>query len=106
MPQLREEDAAPGVDRVYNLFPSFYLLIRVHGRRPKPATGRGRDRGCFADDEPAVRSSLRIVLEHHAAGNIPGLFRSVPGERGHDYPMLQHIGSDFERCEELTFPGC
>jgi hypothetical protein len=73
MPQLREHVAALRMDGGGDLPPSCDLLVRVETRCSKPPATRERYRGSLGDDEAAVGSSLRVLLEHQTAWDIPWL---------------------------------
>jgi hypothetical protein len=101
MPELREHPAALGVDSLHNLFPAFHLLVGVHPGCSVPAPGGDRD-GCgLGDNVAAIGRSLRIVLQHHIAGNVTGLLRSVAREGSHHHAVFQQIRSNLYRREKF-----
>ncbi len=101
MPQLGEHAAALGVDRVGHRLPASDLRIGIEAGRTEPAARRGRDRGGFADDQPALGGALAVVGSHERAGDVAGLAGARAGQRGHDDAVAQCDGADLDRGKQL-----
>jgi hypothetical protein len=100
VPQLLEDAAALGVDRVGDALPSRDLIIRVDTRRPGITVAAGRDRRRFGHDQAAVGRALGVVFDHEVAGNVAGI-GAHPRQRRHHDAMGQSIGADLGRHEQL-----
>src|ERR1700733_958328 len=94
MPQLREYPGALAVKSLHNLFPAFNLFVVIEPGRSVPAPRSGRNWRGFGNNETAVGRTLRIVLEHHVAGNIARLVGTIARKRSHHHTVLQQVRSD------------
>ena len=69
VPELREDGAAFGVDRIRDALPPGDLLVGVKPRRVVVASRRERNRGRLGDDQSTIRGALRVIFELQVTGN-------------------------------------
>ena len=101
MPELGEHLAALAVDRVGDRLPARNLGIGIEAGRAEPTSSRGRHRGGFADDQPALGGALAVIGRHEGTGDVAGLGGPRPRERGHDDAVAQSHGADLYWGQQL-----
>jgi hypothetical protein len=99
MPQLQEDPATLGMDRINDTPPSGDLTIRIDAGRAGIAVAADRDRRRLRNDEAAARRALGIVLDNHVARNLARI-GAHPRQRRHHDTMGQMIRAKFKRREE------
>jgi hypothetical protein len=84
MPQLQENPATLGMDRISDTPPSGALTLRIDAGRLAIAVAADRDRRRLGNDEAAVRRALGIVFDHHVARNVARIGAHPCQRRHHD----------------------
>jgi len=82
VPNLREEDAAFGVNGVDDGFPCFDLLSGPYAGRVRVALGGVGNSGGFGDEKASVGGSLRVIENGVGLWNV--VVGPLSGERCQD----------------------
>ena len=100
VPELQEDDAALGVDRVGDELPALDLLVRIDARHVRPRGPGRQHRRRFADDQAALRGALAVICSVERIGRIAGRRRAHACQRRHDHAVRETIGPDLQRGEQ------
>ena len=100
VPELQEDDAALGMNRIGDFAPSSNLLARIDARRSGIPSSGLNDRRCFGDNQATLRGALLIVFEVQQMRRVILLRGSHPGQRSHDDAVAELIRPDFQGREK------
>ena len=107
VPQLHDDLAARGVNRVGHHFPQGHLFIAPDAGHIRVALALVADGGGLGHDEPgAVHrvSALRVVSGHQL--RRPGAGRAIAGEGCHHDAVGKVHGTDLKRAEQIGHEKC
>jgi len=96
VPELQEDDAALGMNRIGDFAPSSNLLARIDARRSGIPSSGLNDRRCFGDNQAALCGALLVVFEVQRMRRVILLRGSHPGQRSHDDAVAELIRPDFQ----------
>src|SRR5258708_10220684 len=99
MPQLQEDPAALGVNRMGDATPSFNLTVRIDAGRTGVAVAADRDGRCLRNDQATLRCALGVVLNHQVAWNVARI-GTHPRQRRHHDTMGKLIRANPSRREQ------
>jgi hypothetical protein len=102
MPELGEHVAALGMHRVCDALPACDLLVAINPRSAPVSPRRRRDGGRLREDEPAIRSTLAIVLQHQVARHAARPLGTETAQGRHHDAMLERDRPDLHGGEELV----
>ncbi len=97
MPELQEDDSAPGMDGVDHLTPARDLLLGVDAGHAGAAEAGFHDRRGFGDQQSARRRALGVIFRVQRPRRERRLGRPHPRQRRQRETMLELIGADLER---------
>jgi hypothetical protein len=101
MPHLQEYTSTLGMDGVDHPLPALNVFLSINSGRLNVSNaelGYGR---CVGNEQPAVRRTLRVVLDHEITRDVARLGTHSRERREHD-TVLQMEMSDFRVAEKLA----
>jgi hypothetical protein len=101
MPHLQEYAGALGMDGVDYPLPALNVFLSINSgcldvRNAELGYGR-----CVGNEQPAVRRTLRVVIDHEITRDVARLSSHSRERREHD-TVLQIEMSDFRMAEQLA----